>query len=287
MDMKSLVPQCKAGNPPRSARAFTLSELLVVVAIITILAALLLPVLGKAKSEGKGTSCKNHLKQMGVALQMFVGENYNRYPHYLGPAGPSYGDAVGVGGKAEGLVYWSTKLFPYYGLNWTNPLFQCPGYTGKVSGPFNSPVAVDRYGSYGYNLSGSRVQEPPFTTYGLGPIVSWYPYLQAAHGAAVTEGELTAPSEMLAMGDSAWAVGTKAGSGVMFVTPPGGDDVWGCSLYAWAYMYDARHGANYNQLYCDGHVSQMNPQILFVASNSAVLWNYDHQPHPEGWRPNE
>jgi hypothetical protein len=27
----------------------------------------------------------------------------------------------------------------------------------------------------------------------------------------------------------------------------------------------------------------MRPQILFVPSNTAAMWNYDHQPHPEGW----
>ncbi len=37
---------------------------------------------------------------------------------------------------------------------------------------------------------------------------------------------------------------------------------------------------------CDGHVSQMNPQILFEPSNTAGLWNYDNQPHPEGWARN-
>jgi prepilin-type N-terminal cleavage/methylation domain-containing protein/prepilin-type processing-associated H-X9-DG protein len=264
---------------------FTLIELLTVIVVSGILAALLLPVLGKAKSEGKGTSCKNHLKQMGVALQMYVEENHNRYPYYLGPAGPSYGDAAGVGGRAEGLVFWSTKLFPYYSLNWTNPLFQCPGYTGKVSGLAHTPHTVERNGSYGYNIWGSRVQEPPLQSYGLGPIVFWT--TPQGPVPVVTESELTAPSEMLAIGDSAWVAGTtpdaaRNGFAIMG-TASGGNDFWSCDLNGSLYVYDSRHGVNYNQLYCDGHVSQMKPKILFVPSNSAALWNYDHQPHPEGW----
>jgi hypothetical protein len=42
---------------------------------------------------------------------------------------------------------------------------------------------------------------------------------------------------------------------------------------------------NYNALFCDGPVSAINPAILFSQSNSASLWNYDHQPHPELWIP--
>ncbi len=46
----------------------------------------------------------------------------------------------------------------------------------------------------------------------------------------------------------------------------------------------ARHGRNYNQLFSDGHVAAMNPWIIFNPTNSAAMWNFDHQPHPEEWR---
>jgi prepilin-type N-terminal cleavage/methylation domain-containing protein/prepilin-type processing-associated H-X9-DG protein len=60
--------------------AFTLIELLVVIAIIAILAAMLLPALAAAKERAKRVQCLNSLKQMGVALAMFTGDNSGVFP---------------------------------------------------------------------------------------------------------------------------------------------------------------------------------------------------------------
>jgi len=60
--------------------AFTLVELLVVLAVIGILAALILPALGRAKESGKATACLSNLHQCGIALQLYVQDNNNRMP---------------------------------------------------------------------------------------------------------------------------------------------------------------------------------------------------------------
>ncbi len=68
-------------SPKRGAlRAFTLIEMLVVIAIIAALAALLLPVFSKAKEAGRGTACLSNLHQIGVALQLYVQDNRNHLP---------------------------------------------------------------------------------------------------------------------------------------------------------------------------------------------------------------
>lgn len=66
---------------PAPARlAFSLIELMVVLAIIVILAALMLPVLKRAKEEARATACLGNLHQIGLALQVYVQENNNRLP---------------------------------------------------------------------------------------------------------------------------------------------------------------------------------------------------------------
>jgi prepilin-type N-terminal cleavage/methylation domain-containing protein/prepilin-type processing-associated H-X9-DG protein len=64
----------------RRRPAFTLIELLVVIAIIAILAAMLLPALTKAKARAQRLQCTSQLRQLGVGIQLFVGEHEDKYP---------------------------------------------------------------------------------------------------------------------------------------------------------------------------------------------------------------
>ena len=63
-----------------NAGAFTLIELLIVIAIIAILAAMILPVLARAKESGRRIYCLNNLRQLSLASQMYVNDDQNFYP---------------------------------------------------------------------------------------------------------------------------------------------------------------------------------------------------------------
>lgn len=66
-------------------RAFTLIELLVVIAIIAILAAILFPVFARAKAQAKAIQCVSNLKQIGLSISMYMGDNDDMFPHAVDP----------------------------------------------------------------------------------------------------------------------------------------------------------------------------------------------------------
>ena len=75
--------------PVRDRRGgFTLIELLVVIAIIVILAALLLPALSAAQGAGRRAACLSNLRQMGIAIHSYAGDNDGKIPY--GPKAPPF-----------------------------------------------------------------------------------------------------------------------------------------------------------------------------------------------------
>jgi prepilin-type N-terminal cleavage/methylation domain-containing protein len=80
-------------------RAFTLLELLVVITIIAILAALLLPVLATAKKHATAISCLNNLKELTLAAHLYAGDNADVIiPNGIG------GKPAWVEGNMQGLT---------------------------------------------------------------------------------------------------------------------------------------------------------------------------------------
>ena len=91
--------------------AFTLVELLVVMAIISVLAAMLLPALSEALSTARTTSCSNNLRQIGIAFMCYADNHEGAViPH-----------------RFKHAYYWTDEMQYYLGMKVEPNGLHCPG----------------------------------------------------------------------------------------------------------------------------------------------------------------
>ncbi len=111
--------------------SFTLVELLVVVAIISILLALLMPALKNARETAKMIVCASNLRQLSIASNLYVAENNGYYP--MADLGSGMGGSDGR--------WWCGRLLPY--VVSTNAVFRCPAYKPRPVLPWPPSYFTD------------------------------------------------------------------------------------------------------------------------------------------------
>jgi prepilin-type N-terminal cleavage/methylation domain-containing protein/prepilin-type processing-associated H-X9-DG protein len=195
---------------------FTLIELLVVIAIIAILAAILFPVFARAREKARQTSCLSNIKELGLAVHMYVQDYDEMYP-----------TAWWVSNDSMGYI-WADCLDPY---TQNLQIFTCPSDPAHGARRYGRPNSrgfdnIDR-GNLGYAWNSNY--------YGSTPPNAHSPRRCAA-------ADVKLPAETIVMTDWYGVFESASSSSInsRFTSSPPRKDVY-------------RHNEQCNVAFCDGH----------------------------------
>lgn len=244
-------------------RKFTLIELLITIAIIAILAAMLLPVLNKARDKGKSISCTGNSKQIGAAFMLYVNDADDYFPHY------TYNQSYTYKGSTPWKMSsaWTMALYSEYLGSWN--VFQCPAHiTSTDKSEWKGENAYVHYG-YNYMHVGSSYRY-------VSPNDLATPPAKAAALRNPGKVVLTADSinRQTSIINSSVANSSQTNAGTYIIS-----DNYGSS----GVVYPVHFGGA-NVLWADGHVTNVissrviwsriyESGFLGSASNSTSMWN--------------
>jgi prepilin-type N-terminal cleavage/methylation domain-containing protein/prepilin-type processing-associated H-X9-DG protein len=279
------------------SRGFTLIELLVVIAIIAILAAVLLPVLAKAKERAQQVSCLNSMRQWGLADNLYVDDNNGTFPlpRYLSSYAasadqdtPQWLDIPGYHNNGFGDDVWFNALPSYAGAlplwkvaasmtsgnninnqlftNWKG-LFYCP--TATTQGILVNPDGkATSNGTYDM-IPGSR----PLFSYGMNSKSLAYENINAQVPLVyVKQNMVKHPSAYVLFSD----VRNRSTETPYSCVAPSGTGNWIVLATPQCYTtrFSSRHNGGGMITFSDGHASYYKYNIV-VASGTPPGAGYD------------
>ena len=233
-------PQTAGG----SAAGFTLVELLVVIAVLTLLAALLTPGLRKGIDLAREGACKFNLRSWGVAFLTYASDHKGYLPHPDGPERPPQGTDNGESGWMDVLPpYMNQRAWRDYpdGHKPTGGIWQCPG--ARLVPGANYSYSPERVGYFSYAMNSYLAQDFPF---GL-------PWNAALQPSFLFLGRCAAPATTILMFEQTLdpAQGNGQAGGLGSAGRYGGEDARAVTERH-AHVFGDLGG---NVLYLDGHIA--------------------------------
>ena len=257
---------------PKKHLAFTLVELLTVIGIIGILAALLLTALSLGVGTARRISCVNNVRQLGQAIQEFVSDNHvyplDTNPDFNKGSYPNHYD-----GWAFTLEHELGKEISSHETSLPSEgIWECPSMVRPANYPSNTT-----YLSYGYNTYGMRGGKDDTNSLGIGRQFG----MSNISAPPVPESEVVSPSDMMALGDGFCGY-SKIIYGNVEMLLMRSPDVTNIVVPITNEPF-LRHHGKANVVFCDGHVESPTLKYLFEDASDEALsrWNRDHLPHRE------
>jgi len=235
----------------KRVHSFTLVELLVVVAIIAMLAALLLPALSGARAQARVKVCGNNLRQLSLGIAMYADDNNDFVPPvYYVDAGTC--NQTGTNRHGPG---WRANILPYVR---SDRVYACPSNPAGKSRGAASFGETKIYLSYNANVDFSG-NKGPCTGYGM-PVQG-----DSTSAATIRLSQLRDPTRFILVTEGGWDSPGIIPPNPHFTpnyTPPG----TASSVERWFYVHQ---GLVANYLFPDSHVDALQPQRTCVPFN---LW---------------